>query len=220
MTEPSVPEAAPQVATQQFPPPAPPVDLVAPPRRSRLPLILTIVVVSAVAIAAAAWFGTQAVLQAITFAGGSQTSGQMHTYTSPTLGYTIEFPTEPTEQTLSNVVGDITIEQVMVTWESGARYFAVASLALPLEAQGQDVDSFLKNSVDGMLAEVPEARLVESHPVSLDGAPGTGGSFEVAGSGVMFFVISIRNEVQYILLASGPDNNPMKDFATSFAFGD
>ena len=156
--------------------------------------------------------------------GGSEEepeAAETVTYTSSTFGYTVEFLGEPEEQSATQSVAGQEIEQIQAAYASGDTYMSAATNTFPegLLEQAGSTDVILENSVNGMVAAIPGAEVIESHDSTLDGEQSVAGSVDVGNGQVMSFVISIHDGVQYLLLSSGLDEAAHTSFVESFAFG-
>ena len=238
MTDQNLPPVGPPAtpSTPVTPPPAdaPPAPAAyAPPvaAKSNRKLVITLVVVGVVVllIALAAAITTFTVLSNLgkpdvstpPAAGGDPETSETVTYTSSEFGYTAEFLGEPQEQEASQTVAGQEIKQIQAAWASGDKYMSTATNTFPegILEQAGEIDVVLENSVNGMVAAIPGAELIDSSDGTLDGEKSVQGSVDVGNGQTMLFVISIHDGVQYLLLSSGIDEGQHADFVDSFTFG-
>jgi hypothetical protein len=136
------------------------------------------------------------------------------TYTSAEYGYSMEFPAEPTEQSKTVPVGDAQVPVTSAVWEGGTRSLISTGAAYPAGALA-DVTASLKSSLDGIVANTPDAQLVSSDPITLAGIPAVEAAISVP-SGHLVVVIAIDGDIQYQLVAAGFDKATADGFFASF----
>jgi biopolymer transport protein ExbD len=136
------------------------------------------------------------------------------TYTSAEYGYTVEFPSEPTENSSTVPVGDAQVPVTSAVWEGGTRSLVSTGATYPAGALA-DVNASLKSSLDGIVANTVDAQLVSSDPVTLAGIPAVEASISVP-SGNLVVVIAIDGDIQYQLVAAGFDKATADGFFASF----
>lgn len=232
MTDQNLPPVGPTATPQpEAATPAPPAYTppVAPKSNRKLVITLVIVGVVVVLLALAAAFTVFSLLNNVTkdvisnpdSSGGTSETTETVTYTSSEFGYTAEFLGEPQEQEASQTVAGQEIKQIQAAWASGDKYMSTATNTFPegLLEQAGELDVVLENSVNGMVAAIPGAELIDSRDATLDGEQSVEGSVDVGNGQTMLFVISIHDGVQYLLLSSGISDGQHADFVDSFTFG-
>lgn len=173
-----------------------------PTRRTRV--IVTIIVF--LALAAGIFFGVRAVLDAVgsrlsassPSASPSPTSAGF-TYTSAEYGYSIEFPSEPTEQTKTVPVGDADVQVSSAVWNNGVRSLVSTGATYPTGALA-DVNASLKSALDGIITNTSGARLESSDAFTLAGISAVKALIGSPG-GDLTVVIAIDGDTQYQLVA-------------------
>lgn len=186
-----------------------------PSRRTR---IIAIVVVFAL-LAAGLFFGIRAIIDVagsrVPAAGPTPSSTSAgFRYTSSQYGYSIEFPSEPTEQTQTVPVGDAQVDVVSAVWDGGSRSLVSTGATYPA-GRLTDVPSSLKSALDGVVAKTTGAQLVASDPVKLAGIPAVEAQITVPGGGLVI-VIAIDGDTQYQLVAANVDKTTADGFFATF----
>lgn len=203
---------------------APPAGAAGPKKVSVGKRVLLIAVV--VIAAAGAWIGTMAILNAVNaprIADVLKAPAEPVTYTSPSFGYSIDFPGKPEEVSQTqDIGGGLEATLTSVTLESSSGNFLVSSAQFPKEIafDAADLETTLDNSVDGMIGAIPGGSLKSSESVELDGESARAGVVEVDGQPDQRFVIAFRDNIQYVLISSGAKDAAHTAFVDSFAFGD
>lgn len=180
-----------------------------PTRRTRV--IVTIVVF--LALAAGLFFGVRAVLDTVgsrlpassPSASPSPTSAGF-TYTSVEYGYSIEFPSEPTEQTKTVPVGDADVQVTSAVWNNGVRSLISTGAMYPAGALA-DVDGSLKSALDGIVTNTSGAQLESSDAFTLAG---------ISAVTALIVVIAIDGDTQYQLVAYNFDQATAEGFFSTF----
>ena len=237
MTDQNLPPVGPPAppTTPATPPPAGAAPAAyAPPvaARSNRKLVITLVIVGVVVVIVAlvaailtfsllSNIGKPAGVTPPSAGGGTTETTDTVTYTSSEFGYTAEFLGEPQEQEASQTVAGQEIKQIQAAWASGDKYMSTATNTFPegLLEQAGEIDVVLENSVNGMVAAIPGAKLIDSRDSTLDGEQSVEGSVDVGNGQTMLFVISIHDGVQYLLLSSGIEDAQHTAFVDSFTFG-
>jgi hypothetical protein len=185
---------------------------------TRTRVIVTIVVFAVLAIGVA--IGVWALITASSSSPQSApsptptTTSAGYIYTSTQYGYSVEFPAEPTEKSSTVPVGDAQVSVTSAVWEGGTNSLVSTGAAYPAGALA-DVTTSLKSSLDGIVANTPDAQLVSSDPITLAGIPAVEAAISVP-SGNLVVVIAIDGDTQYQLVAAGFDKKTADGFFASF----
>ena len=187
---------------------------------TRTRVIVTLIVF--VALAVGLFFGVRAVIEAAgSHAATGPTASPTPTsttvgfvYTSDEYGYSIEFPSEPTEQSTTVPVGDAQVPVTSAVWDGGTRSLVSTGATYPA-GQLKDVNASLKSSLDGIVANTSGAQLVSSDPTTLAGIPAVKAQISVP-SGNLSVVIAIDGDTQYQLVAANMDQTTADGFFATF----
>ena len=135
-------------------------------------------------------------------------------YTSAEYGYSIEFPSEPAEQSKTVPVGDAQVAVTSAVWDGGSRSLVATGARYPA-GQLKDVNASLKSSLDGIVANTGGATLVSSDPTKLAGIPAVKAQISVP-NGSLSVVIAIDGDIQYQLVAANLDQKTADGFFATF----
>lgn len=190
--------------------PAPPT------RRTRVIAVVAVALVLAIGL----FFGVRALIEA----AGSKTAamptpsptstGAGFTYTSDEYGYSVEFPSEPLEQSKTVPVGDFQVALTSAIWSDGTRSLISNGATYP-SGLLTDVDASLASSLTSAVAGIKGARLVSSDPTTIDGIPGISANILVP-SGTLRIIIAIDGDTQYQLVAQNAGPEIAQGFFASF----
>jgi hypothetical protein len=189
---------------------------------TRTRVIVTVVVF--VALAVGLFFGVRAVIEAAGSHAATEPTGAPSAspssttvgflYTSDEYGYSIEFPSEPTEQSKTVPVGGAQVAVTSAVWDGGTRSLISTGATYPA-GQLKDVNASLKSSLDGIVANTSGATLVSSDPTTLAGIPAVKAQISVP-SGNLSVVIAIDGDTQYQLVAANVDQTTADGFFATF----
>jgi hypothetical protein len=187
-----------------------------PSRRTRLLVAAAVVLVLAIGL----FVGVRAIIDATasrTAATPSPTptsDAAGYRYTSETYGYSVEFPSEPAEQSKTVPVGDAEVALTSAVWTDGTRTLVSNGATYP-PGLLTDVDASLKSSLTTAIAGITGARLVSSDPTTIDGIPGVSANIFIPG-GTLRIIIAINGDTQYQLVAQNTGPQIAQGFFTSF----
>jgi hypothetical protein len=187
-----------------------------PTTRTRVIVTVVVFVVLAIGVAIGVWalIATSSSSPQSAPSPTPTTTSAGFTYTSTEYGYSIEFPAEPTENSSTVPVGDAQVPVTSAVWEGGTKSLVSTGAAYPAGALA-DVTASLKSSLDGIVANTPDAQLVSSDPITLAGIPAVEAEISVP-SGNLVVVIAIDGDTQYQLVAAGFDKATADGFFASF----
>lgn len=187
-----------------------------PTRRTRLIVTVAVFLVLAVGLAFAipAIVGAVSSRTSATPAPTPTSSSAGFTYTSDEYGYSIEFPSEPTEQSKTIPVGDADVPIRTAYWTDGTRTLAVNGATYPAGSL-TDVEASLKSSLTNAIAGIPGARLVSSDPTTIDGVSGVSANIFIP-DGTLRIIIAIEGDTQYQLVAQNAGPEIAQGFFSSF----
>jgi hypothetical protein len=190
--------------------PAPPT------RRTRIIVAVAVVLVLALGL----FFGVRALIEA----AGAKTAAMPtpsptstdagFTYTSDEYGYSVEFPSEPLEQSKTVPVGDFQVALTSAIWSDGTRSLISNGATYPAGLL-TDVNASLASSLTSAVAGIKGARLVSSDPTTIDGIPGISANILVP-SGTLRIIIAIDGDTQYQLVAQNAGPEIAQGFFASF----
>ncbi|MGN6501572.1 MAG: hypothetical protein ACTHKX_01560 [Pseudolysinimonas sp.] len=190
--------------------PAPPT------RRTRVLVAVVVVLVFAVGL----FFGIRALVEAAGAASSptptpsATATGAGFSYTSDEYGYSVEFPSEPIEQSKTVPVGDFQVALTSAIWSDGTRSLISNGATYPAGLL-TDVSASLRSSLTSAVAGIKGARLVSSDPTTIDGVPGISANILVP-SGTLRIIIAIDGDTQYQLVAQNAGPEIAQGFFTSF----
>lgn len=188
-----------------------------PSRRSRVTAIVVVFALLAVGL----FFGIRAIIEAApapipapTASPSASSSDVGVSYTSDEFGYRIQFPAEPTEQSRTVPSDDGDIETTSAAWDNGVRSLVSTGATYPAGVLA-DVTGSLQSSLDGIVANTPDAQLVASDPITLAGLTAVSATISVP-SGTLIVVIAIDGDTQYQLVSANLDPETAEGFFATF----
>jgi hypothetical protein len=189
---------------------------VEPTRRTRVIVAIAVVLVLALGL----FFGIRALIEAAdarsapTPTPTPTSSSTGFTYSSDEYGYSVEFPSEPLEQSKTVPVGDLQVALTSAIWSDGTRSLISNGATYPAGLL-TDVNASLASSLTSAVAGVKGARLVSSDPTTIDGIPGVSANILVP-SGTLRIIIAIDGDTQYQLVAQNAGPEIAQGFFASF----
>jgi hypothetical protein len=194
-------------------------DAVATPPAKRRARLVVLIVVGVLAFAGA-WWASNAVLGLLNpSATGEPAREGGYTFTSSTAGYEVGFPGEPEVTSSPIMVGTLDIEQTTATWADEAAAYSVTTAELPADIVAAAGDAILTSSVDGMVANIPGAELIEQTDGSLDGERAVTGMVAADASDI-WYTVAMHGNTQVIITLIVPTGESAPEFAQTFRFLD
>lgn len=206
MTDDATPAAAPATAPAK-PPTAP----------SRARRIIAVAV--AVVVAVGVFLGVQALLRVVNqpnVAPSTIEESTSYSYVSDEYGFSVDFPSEPTETTQVQPVAGYDIELLQVQWVNSDTTYLVGAAIFPPELLEQNLDVMLQNSIGGA-ASASGAELSDLEFIELAGERAIRGTLTFPNGQVGVTVIALHNGGQYSLTMVSSEAD-REAFLEGFAF--